>query len=46
MKKTGPKENRKTKKAYTEKNSQKHVDNEIKEKKSGLGNFLSRIFGK
>ena len=43
VKKTGPKENRKTKKAYTKKNSQKHEDNEIKEKKSGLGNFL---FGK
>ena len=46
VKKTGPKENRKTKKAYSKKNSQKHEDNEINEKKSGLGNFLSRIFGK
>ena len=39
-------EDRKTKKAYSKKNSQKHEDNEINEKKSGLGNFLSRIFGK
>lgn len=46
VKKTGPNKNRKTKKAYSKKNSQKHEDNEIKEKKSGLGNFLSRIFGK
>ncbi|MAL85776.1 MAG: hypothetical protein CMI23_05415 [Opitutae bacterium] len=46
VKRTGSTENRKTKKAYTKKNSQKHENNEIKEKKSGLGNFLSRIFGK
>jgi len=46
VKKTGSKENRKTKKTYTKKNSQKHEDKEIKEKKSGLGNFLSKIFGK